>query len=76
MGTPMGRWMAIDLGDRRIGIAIADLCAGIFAAQGILVALLERGDGRLALLERRGQRPRQVAEGLAGLGEDGGVAAA
>ena len=24
MGTTMGRWMAIDLGDRRIGIAIAD----------------------------------------------------
>ena len=27
---------------RRVGIPIADLCAGIFAAQGILVALLER----------------------------------
>lgn len=26
----------------RVGIAIADLCAGIFAAQGILTALLER----------------------------------
>jgi crotonobetainyl-CoA:carnitine CoA-transferase CaiB-like acyl-CoA transferase len=26
----------------RVGIPIADLCAGIFAAQGILVALLER----------------------------------
>jgi formyl-CoA transferase len=31
-------------GPVRVGIAIADLCAGIFAAQGILVALLERGD--------------------------------
>jgi formyl-CoA transferase len=30
-------------GPVRVGIAIADLCAGIFAAQGILVALLERG---------------------------------
>jgi crotonobetainyl-CoA:carnitine CoA-transferase CaiB-like acyl-CoA transferase len=31
----------------RVGIPIADLCAGIFAAQGILVALLEReGSGR------------------------------
>ena len=29
-------------GPVRVGIAIADLCAGIFAAQGILVALLER----------------------------------
>ncbi|WP_427912986.1 CaiB/BaiF CoA transferase family protein [Ramlibacter sp. MMS24-I3-19] len=29
-------------GPTRVGIAIADLCAGIFAAQGILVALLER----------------------------------
>ncbi|MBI5277463.1 MAG: CoA transferase [Burkholderiales bacterium] len=31
-------------GPVRVGIAIADLCAGIFAAQGILVALLERAD--------------------------------
>jgi crotonobetainyl-CoA:carnitine CoA-transferase CaiB-like acyl-CoA transferase len=30
-------------GPVRVGIPIADLCAGIFAAQGILVALLERG---------------------------------
>lgn len=30
-------------GPIRVGIPIADLCAGIFAAQGILVALLERG---------------------------------
>ena len=30
-------------GPLRVGIPIADLCAGIFAAQGILVALLERG---------------------------------
>ncbi|MES2188074.1 MAG: CaiB/BaiF CoA-transferase family protein [Pseudomonadota bacterium] len=30
-------------GPMRVGIPIADLCAGIFAAQGILVALLERG---------------------------------
>ena len=29
-------------GPVRVGIAIADLCAGIFAAQGVLVALLER----------------------------------
>jgi len=29
-------------GPMRVGIPIADLCAGIFAAQGILVALLER----------------------------------
>ncbi len=31
-------------GPMRVGIPIADLCAGIFAAQGILVALLERED--------------------------------
>jgi crotonobetainyl-CoA:carnitine CoA-transferase CaiB-like acyl-CoA transferase len=31
-----------DDGPMRVGIPIADLCAGIFAAQGILVALLER----------------------------------
>jgi len=29
-------------GPMRVGIPIADLCAGIFASQGILVALLER----------------------------------
>ncbi len=29
-------------GPVRVGIPIADLCAGIFAAQGILIALLER----------------------------------
>ena len=29
-------------GPMRVGIPIADLCAGVFAAQGILVALLER----------------------------------
>jgi crotonobetainyl-CoA:carnitine CoA-transferase CaiB-like acyl-CoA transferase len=36
-------------GPVRAGIAIADLCAGIFAAQGILLALLERevsGEGQ------------------------------
>ncbi len=44
-------------GPMRVGIPIADLCAGIFAAQGILVALLEReasGKGQFlhtALLE-------------------------
>jgi formyl-CoA transferase len=30
-------------GPMRVGIAIADLCSGIFAAYGITVALLERG---------------------------------
>jgi formyl-CoA transferase len=29
-------------GPMRVGIPIADLCAGVFAAQGVLVALLER----------------------------------
>ena len=44
----------------RVGIPIADLCAGIFAAQGILVALLEReksGQGQwlhTSLLEAMG----------------------
>jgi crotonobetainyl-CoA:carnitine CoA-transferase CaiB-like acyl-CoA transferase len=28
----------------RVGIPVADLCAGLFAAQGILIALLERED--------------------------------
>jgi formyl-CoA transferase len=44
-------------GPMRVGIPVADLCAGLFAAQGILVALLERersGQGqwvRTSLLE-------------------------
>jgi crotonobetainyl-CoA:carnitine CoA-transferase CaiB-like acyl-CoA transferase len=42
----MGGLMSVtgqqDDGPMRVGIPIADLCAGIFAAQGILVALLER----------------------------------
>jgi crotonobetainyl-CoA:carnitine CoA-transferase CaiB-like acyl-CoA transferase len=42
----MGGLMSVtglpDQGPMRVGIPIADLCAGIFAAQGILVALLER----------------------------------
>jgi crotonobetainyl-CoA:carnitine CoA-transferase CaiB-like acyl-CoA transferase len=36
-------------GPVRVGIPVADLCAGIFAAQGILIALLEReesGEGQ------------------------------
>jgi crotonobetainyl-CoA:carnitine CoA-transferase CaiB-like acyl-CoA transferase len=44
----MGGLMSVtglpEQGPVRVGIAIADLCAGIFAAQGILVALLERED--------------------------------
>ena len=31
-------------GPMRVGIPIADLCAGMFAAQGIMLALLERED--------------------------------
>jgi crotonobetainyl-CoA:carnitine CoA-transferase CaiB-like acyl-CoA transferase len=42
----MGGLMSVtglpDQGPMRVGLPIADLCAGIFAAQGILVALLER----------------------------------
>ena len=42
----MGGLMSVtglpEQGPVRVGIPIADLCAGIFAAQGILVALLER----------------------------------
>ncbi len=42
----MGGLMSVtglpDQGPVRVGIPIADLCAGIFAAQGILLALLER----------------------------------
>ncbi len=42
----MGGLMSVtglpEQGPVRVGIPIADLCAGIFAAQGILIALLER----------------------------------
>ncbi len=43
----MGGLMSItgepDGGPMRVGIPIADLCAGMFCAQGVLLALLERG---------------------------------
>jgi formyl-CoA transferase len=42
MGGLMSVTGLADQGPMRVGIPIADLCAGIFAAQGILVALLER----------------------------------
>ena len=43
MGGLMSVTGSPDEGPMRVGIPIADLCAGIFAAQGVLVALLERG---------------------------------
>jgi crotonobetainyl-CoA:carnitine CoA-transferase CaiB-like acyl-CoA transferase len=42
MGGLMSVTGSPDDGPMRVGIPIADLCAGIFAAQGVLVALLER----------------------------------
>ena len=42
MGGLMSVTGQAEQGPMRVGIPIADLCAGIFAAQGILVALLER----------------------------------
>jgi formyl-CoA transferase len=42
MGGLMSVTGMAEQGPMRVGIPIADLCAGIFAAQGILVALLER----------------------------------
>ena len=42
MGGLMSVTGLADHGPMRVGIPIADLCAGVFAAQGILVALLER----------------------------------
>ncbi len=42
MGGLMSVTGLAEQGPTRVGIPIADLCAGIFAAQGILVALLER----------------------------------
>ena len=42
LGGLMSVTGAAEGGPMRVGIPIADLCAGIFAAQGILVALLER----------------------------------
>src|SRR3954453_948033 len=42
MGGLMSITGAPGQGPMRVGIPIADLCAGIFCAQGILVALLER----------------------------------
>ena len=42
MGGLMSVTGLAEQGPTRVGIPIADLCAGIFAGQGILVALLER----------------------------------
>ncbi|MDB5871955.1 MAG: L-carnitine dehydratase/bile acid-inducible protein [Ramlibacter sp.] len=42
MGGLMSVTGVAEQGPMRVGLPIADLCAGIFAAQGILVALLER----------------------------------
>ncbi|MET0544165.1 MAG: CaiB/BaiF CoA-transferase family protein [Variovorax sp.] len=42
MGGLMSVTGLVGDGPVRVGIPIADLCAGIFAAQGVLVALLER----------------------------------
>ena len=53
MAQGMGGLMSITglpgQGPVRVGIPVADLCAGIFCAQGILIALLERevsGEGQ------------------------------
>ena len=42
MGGLMSITGAPGEGPMRVGIPIADLCAGLFAAQGVLIALLER----------------------------------
>lgn len=42
MGGLMSITGAPGQGPMRVGIPIADLCAGLFAAQGILIALMER----------------------------------
>ena len=42
MGGLMSITGAPNDGPMRVGIPIADLCAGLFAAQGVMVALLER----------------------------------
>ena len=42
MGGLMSITGAPGQGPMRVGIPIADLCAGLFAAQGIMIALLER----------------------------------
>jgi crotonobetainyl-CoA:carnitine CoA-transferase CaiB-like acyl-CoA transferase len=49
MGGLMSITGAPGEGPMRVGIPIADLCAGLFAAQGVLIALLERvqsGEGQ------------------------------
>jgi crotonobetainyl-CoA:carnitine CoA-transferase CaiB-like acyl-CoA transferase len=42
MGGLMSITGAPDQGPMRVGIPIADLCAGLFAVQGVFIALLER----------------------------------
>lgn len=77
-GTRMGRWMAIDLGDRRIGLAIADPTGTIASPAGFV---LRRSGHRVPLTTLLNKAVELEAQGfvvglpLDGRGEEGPRAA-
>ena len=74
MGTTMGRWMAIDLGDRRIGIAIADPTGTIASPAGHIVRRAGHRVPLTALIARSQEleaRGFVVGLPLDGRGEEG-----
>ena len=74
MGTTMGRWMAIDLGDRRIGIAIADPTGTIASPAGHIVRRAGHRVPLTALIARAQEleaRGFVVGLPLDGRGEEG-----
>lgn len=74
MGTVLGRWMAIDLGDRRIGIAIADPTGTIASPAGHIVRRAGHRVPLTALIARAQEleaRGFVVGLPLDGRGEEG-----
>lgn len=73
-GSAMGRWMAIDLGDRRIGLALADPSGMIASPAGFI---LRRSGHRVPLTELLNKAVELEARGfvvglpLDGRGEEG-----
>ena len=73
-GTTLGRWMAIDLGDRRIGVAIADPTGTIASPAGFIT---RRSGHRVPLTELINRATELEARGfviglaLDGRGEEG-----
>lgn len=73
-GVRLGRWMAIDLGDRRIGLAISDPTGTIASPAGFIVRRSGHRVPLTALLQKATELEAQgfvVGLPLDGRGEDG-----